>query len=129
MSLTPKQDMFCLAYVETGNASEAYRRAYDANGMKPASVNRKAKELLDNVKIAARLDELRAATIERHEITVDRLRDMLLEDREFARETGKASAMVSASMGLAKLYGHLSDKVDVTSAGQPIFQTVYEERK
>ena len=27
--LTPKQESFCLAYIETGNASEAYRQAYD----------------------------------------------------------------------------------------------------
>ena len=26
--LTPKQEAFCRAYVETGNASEAYRQAY-----------------------------------------------------------------------------------------------------
>ncbi len=46
MPLTPKQEAFALAYVETGNASEAYRYAYDAGNMKLASVNRKAKELL-----------------------------------------------------------------------------------
>ncbi|SQE31532.1 Terminase small subunit [Mannheimia haemolytica] len=27
--LTPKQEAFCLAYIETGNASEAYRQAYE----------------------------------------------------------------------------------------------------
>ena len=27
--LTPKQEAFILAYLETGNASEAYRRAYN----------------------------------------------------------------------------------------------------
>lgn len=55
-----------MAYLETGNASEAYRRAYDAGKMKPESVNRKAKELLDNGKITARLSSLRAATESRH---------------------------------------------------------------
>lgn len=29
LELTPKQEAFALAYVETGNAAEAYRRAYD----------------------------------------------------------------------------------------------------
>lgn len=37
--LTPKQETFCLAYIETGNASEAYRQAYDAENMKPDTVN------------------------------------------------------------------------------------------
>ena len=30
--LTQKQENFCLAYIETGNASEAYRKAYNATG-------------------------------------------------------------------------------------------------
>ena len=38
MSLTPKREAFALAFVETGNASEAYRRAFDATKMKPASI-------------------------------------------------------------------------------------------
>lgn len=58
MALTPKQENFCLAYLETGNASEAYRRSYDAENMKPETINRNAKDLLDNSKIAARLAEL-----------------------------------------------------------------------
>ena len=67
-SLTPKQERFCLAYIETGNASEAYRIAYDAKGMKPESINRKAKELLDNGKITARL----RAMAEKAGLTVER---------------------------------------------------------
>lgn len=42
-ALTPKQARFCQAYLETGNASEAYRQAYDASRMKAASVHRLAK--------------------------------------------------------------------------------------
>ena len=44
-SLTIKQENFCQVYVETGNASEAYRRAYDAKNMKSETVRRTAKEL------------------------------------------------------------------------------------
>lgn len=63
MALTPKQEAFSLTYLRTGNASAAYRQAYDAENMKPETVNRKAKELLDNGKIAARLRELNAAAV------------------------------------------------------------------
>lgn len=111
-NLTPKQEAFCLSYVETGNASEAYRRAYDAANSKPETINRTAKELLDNPKIAARCDELRAHHAERHDVTVDDIRAMLVEDRRFARECGTPAAAVSATMGLAKLYGLLTDKID-----------------
>lgn len=56
--LTAKQEAFCLAYLETGNATEAYRRVYRCDSMKPETVNRNAKSLLDHNKIATRLQEL-----------------------------------------------------------------------
>lgn len=61
--LTPKQEAFCLAYMETGNASEAYRMAYSAEKMKPETVSRSAKELMDNPKITTRLEELRGEAV------------------------------------------------------------------
>lgn len=72
-NLTLKQEAFCQAYIETGNASEAYRRAYDASKMKEASVNRVAHDLLKNLKIASRLEELRLGIQQRHEVTVDKI--------------------------------------------------------
>ncbi len=111
MNLTPKQEAFCLAYIETGNASEAYRQAYDAENMKPETVNRKAKVELDKGKIRARLDELQEAHRERHNVTVDSLTGELVEDRELARKNEQASAAINAVMGKAKLHGLLTDKV------------------
>ena len=73
IKLTPKQEKFCLVYIETGNASEAYRQSYNTAKMKPETVNRTAKQLLDNRKISARLDELRAELKQRHVVTIDRV--------------------------------------------------------
>jgi len=107
LKLTAKQEAFCLAYLEAGNASEAYRQAYNAENMKPETVNRKAKELLDNGKIAARIEALQEEHRERHKITVD---DLLAELEE-ARKTAlnlplpQSSAAVAATMGKAKLLG------------------------
>lgn len=103
--LTPKQEKFCQLYVETGNASEAYRESYDSGGMKPESVNRKAKELLDNVKIAARIGQLRERLVKKHNVTVDSLIEELEQARKLAFETAQVSAAVSATMGKAKLCG------------------------
>lgn len=112
--MTPKQEKFCQLYIELGNASEAYRQAYDTKNMQPATINVKACQLLGQDKIAVRVRELRNAAAERHEMTVDVIAKMLIEDREFARECETPAAAVSASMGLAKLYGYLRDRVDVT---------------
>ena len=55
--LTIKQENFCNYYIESGNASDAYRRAYSCEKMKDETVNRKAIELLNNGMITARSEE------------------------------------------------------------------------
>lgn len=107
MALTIKQEAFCQAYIETGNASEAYRKAYATDKMKTESINRKAKELYDNGKIAARVTELRGEIKERHNVTADSLISELEEARQAAltAETPQSSAAVAATMGKAKLTG------------------------
>jgi phage terminase small subunit len=113
--MTPKQEKFCQLYVETGNASAAYRGAYDATGMLPATVNKRASELLADGDITGSIDALRALHAEQHGMTVANIAAMLLEDRIFAKDQESPAAAVSATMGLAKLYGHLRDKVEHTS--------------
>lgn len=103
--LTLKQEYFVKAYIETGNASEAYRIAYDADKMKAETIHRKASELMNNGKIRARLNELQTEHKERHNMTVDDLIKELDEAREIAKENGNPTAMISAVMGKAKLLG------------------------
>jgi len=112
MALTAKQEAFCLAYIETGNQSEAYRRAYNAENMKPAVINVKASELMADGKVSVRVRELQAEAAERALVTVQSLTDELEEARSLAHSLGQPSAAVSASMGKAKLHGLLTDKVD-----------------
>jgi phage terminase small subunit len=71
--LTPKQEAFCLAYVETGNASEAYRRAYDVSRMKDGVIRVKACEVMAHELVEARIAQLRERAMQRHDVTVDRI--------------------------------------------------------
>ena len=73
MGLTVKQEKFVKKYLECGNASEAYRHAYNAENMKPSSVQRKAKELLDDGKITARLEYLKSHLAEAADISALRV--------------------------------------------------------
>lgn len=113
-TLTPKQESFCLVFIETGNASEAYRRSYSASNMKPAVINVQACKMLSSPKIAVRVNELRAELVERHRFTIDDMVKQLDEDRVFARELETPAAAISASMGKAKVLGFLKDHVEVT---------------
>lgn len=122
----PKQENFAQYFVETGNASEAYRKAYKTDGMKPETIHRKAKELMDNGKITARIEELQAEHRERHKLTVDDLLDELEVAREKALERGQLSVAVSATMGKAKLLGLDKQVIDHTSSDGSLRPTIIE---
>lgn len=77
MKLTLKQENFCNFYIETGNASEAYRRAYAAEKMKDETINRVAFDLLNNPKIAARIKELQGELKAISDITKERVLEEL----------------------------------------------------
>lgn len=116
MGLTPKQEKFCLVYLETGNASEAYRQAYNTENMKPESINVKASELLASGKIAVRLSELRAPAIAKAQLTVEDLLRELEEARRLALDTEAPAPAVSATMGKAKLLGLDKQVIDHQSS-------------
>ena len=105
--LTPKQEVFAQAYMQTGGASEAYRRAYDASKMTANSIAVTASRLLDNAKIDLRISELRMQAQQRHQLTVDDLINELEEARIIAMkgEKPQCGAAVNATMGKAKLLG------------------------
>lgn len=112
VSLTPKQENFCLAYLETGNASEAYRRAYDAERMPPESINRKAKEVMDNVKIAARLEELRAPVREKALLTLESHLARLDELSRKAEQAEQFAPAITAETNRGKAAGLYTEKTD-----------------
>ncbi|MGP2822157.1 terminase small subunit [Serratia ureilytica] len=119
MTLTIKQEAFCQAYIETGNASEAYRSSYAAENMKPDAIHVQASKLLDNPKIALRVAELRSEIKERHSVTVDSLLAELEEARQAAltAETPQSSAAVAATLGKAKLTGLDKQIIEHTGPG------------
>lgn len=105
--LTEKQEAFCRAFVETGNASEAYRRSYDAKNMAQNTIAVKASEMLNKDNISVRLQQLREVHQKRHNVTVDSLVAELEEIKNVAlsAETPQSSAAVAAVLGKAKLMG------------------------
>lgn len=126
--LTPKQEAFCHAYIEEGgNASAAYRRAYDAEGMQPDSVHVAASRLLSEAKVALRVKELRQAIEEAHKLSVSDLLRELEEARSAAMtcETPQSSAAVAATMGKAKLLGYDKQALTVSGPdGGPVRQSI-----
>ena len=71
--LTIKQEKFCNRYIESGNASDAYRYAYDCEKMKEETINRKAIEVINNGKVKARLTQLKDELKKKSDITKERI--------------------------------------------------------
>ena len=115
--LTAKQEAFALAYVETGNASEAYRIAYDVGEKtKPETIWKRSCELMADRKVSGRVYELQQVAAERSMVTVESITKELDEARDHALLDPKgASAAVSAVMGKAKVHGLLIDRAEVES--------------
>ena len=119
MALTPKQEKFAQLWHELGNKSEAYRQAYDCSNMSDETINARASKLSKEYKISIRFSELQKAAQNRSNTTVDTLDTMFKDAWLIGRQAGNASAMVSATSGLAKLHGlNAPDKQDVNHRGE-----------
>ena len=121
MTLTAKQENFCLAYLETGNASEAYRRAYDAENMADTTITRKAKDLMDRGNIAARIAELRQPVIEKAKLSLEQHLEDLRRLRDKAESEGKYGPAIQAEVARGKAAGLYIERTELTGKdGSPI---------
>lgn len=73
MMLTLKQEAFCNYYIETGNASEAYRRAFCCEKMSEKTIWTKASMLLAKDKVRARVRELQGELKEKSDLSKERI--------------------------------------------------------
>lgn len=112
--LTPKQEKFAQKYIETGNASEAYRQVYNADKMQTETIHVAASQLLGNHKVLARIETLQAASQKRHDVTIDSITTELEEAREIGKGEKQAGSMVQATMGKAKIHGLIVDRGEVS---------------
>ena len=108
-SITIKQERFSQEYVATGNASEAYRRAYDTNG-KRNNVEGEAKKLRRHPLIARRIAELEHEVAVHAGLTPAKIAAFLLADRELARNSGQIAAAIAADTRLGEMIGVLGTR-------------------
>jgi hypothetical protein len=119
--LNPKQEKFCQLYASDreffGNGVESYMEAYepdktDPNWYKTASAN--ASRLLTNAKIVRRINDL---------LTADGLNDANVDKQLLflVNQHDDKTNKIGAIREYNKLKQRITDKLDVTTNGQPIF--------
>ena len=91
MGLTIKQEKFCNYYIETGNASEAYRRAYDCKNMSEKAIWENASKLLNNTKVAPRVKELQDELKD-----ISDMHNTWIERKDFEKLTPKQKSAIKS---------------------------------
>ena len=119
--MTPKQELFAQAYLETSNASEAYKRAYNTQA-NANTINRKASQLLKHPEVSTHITVLQNEQRKKHHLTLDDILQELEQSRLLALENIQCSAAISATMGKAKLLG-LDKKAGVNENPMTAFIT------
>lgn len=121
--LTEKQEAFTVSFFHLGNASEAYRQSYDVeSNARDGWIYVEACKLLDNPKVALRLQELRDQAEKLSIFTRKKALEELEEARSLAHGEGQASAAVSAVTAKIKLCGYdQPSKIEITGKdGGPV---------
>lgn len=126
--LTPKQEAFAVAYVETGNATEAYRRVYQPTSTNPATLGRAAKALVDNSKIATKVRELKAPAAQAAQITLESHLEDLKRLRDAALSAEKYGPAIQAEIARGKASGVAVDKVQIEATIEGLAERMRRQR-
>lgn len=111
--LTRKQRQFCENIINGMNLAEAYRNSYDAENMKPASVQKRASELMTDGKIKGCLQALGDERRRRSEALTVSDRDMLVTKlRAWTNGESATNSQLRAAELLGKACGLYRDVVE-----------------
>ena len=102
VNLTAKQESFCQGIADGLGQADAYRAAYDAEGMKDNVIYARASELMKNGKVADRIKELRSQVQEKQLWS----REMSVKALVQAYREGSGSVKVAAVKELNAMHGY-----------------------
>ena len=108
--LTPKQTEFCDAIVDGANQTEAYKHAYEAGNMLPATIANNAYKLMQNNDVATRIRELRDQITAGKAWSFQHGMEEVETNITKARELNQMSAAIRGTEQALKLSGLLVER-------------------
>lgn len=121
IKLTVKQETFAQQVALGKSQAEAYRLAYNAEKMLPATVDSKASVLGKQDKITARVAELRAPAIAAVGLTLEGHLTRLQWLSKKAEKKGQMMAAITAEVNRGKAAGLYVEKREITGKdGEPL---------
>ena len=129
--VTNKQEAFCHAIIKGAKIVDAYNQAYESNGMSKESTRRRAIALMNDPRITARLEALRApaqaAVIAAGAITMEGHLAKLSELRDEGVRLGQIGPAITAEMARGKVAGFYIERREQGNPGE--FQAMDAMRK
>lgn len=127
IELKPKEERFAQLYIQLGNASEAYRQAYNSKA-KQESVAVNASKLLAKANVSLRVDQLKEETAQQSAWSrLDSIK-VLSEIAKGLDQEAKPNDRVNATKALNAMHGFDKQTIDHTSSDgsmTPSFNTLY----
>jgi len=103
--LTAKQEAFAQAIADGMGQADAYRMAYDAEGMKDNTVYPKASRMMNEGKIRTRVDELKSMVVEKQLWTREMSVKGLIQAYRIAQDAKTSTGMTAAVKELNVMHG------------------------
>jgi hypothetical protein len=105
IKLTAKQELFAQCIADGMGQADAYRTAYDAEGMKDSTIYSKASVLMSDGKVAARVAELKAQVVEKQLWTREMSVKGLIQAYRIAQDAKTSTGMTAAVKELNVMHG------------------------
>ena len=103
--LTAKQEAFAQGIADGLGQADAYRMAYDAEGMADSTIYPKASRMLNEGKIRARVDELKSQVVEKQLWTREMSVKGLIQAYRVAQDAKTSTGMTAAVKELNNMHG------------------------
>ena len=125
VKLTAKQEAFAQAIADGLGQADAYRMAYDAEGMKDSTVYPKASRMMNEGKIRARIDELKSQVVEKQLWTREMSVKGLIQAYRIAQDAKTSTGMTAAVKELNVMHG-FNEPTKLSITGSMVTRIVRE---
>ena len=105
VKLTAKQELFAQCIADGMGQADAYRTAYDAEGMADSTIYPKASRMLSEGKVRVRVDELKAMVVEKQLWTREMSVKGLIQAYRIAQDAKTSTGMTAAVKELNVMHG------------------------
>jgi hypothetical protein len=105
VKLTAKQELFAQCIADGMGQTDAYRTAYDAEGMKDVTLYPLASKVMSNHKVATRIAELKSLVVEKQLWTREMSVKGLIQAYRIAQDAKTSTGMTAAVKELNVMHG------------------------